>query len=166
MPRFCCEPVGVVVRGDAADWEQPSGRSRVIAYNEELMTREARIVLREPYCRGIQGIRAGMLLWVIWYADRAPSGREAPLTVHPFMDTGLPETGVFATRSPARPCPLGLTLVHVEAVEGCSLVVTGLDALDGTPVLDLKPYTPGLDDPREARRRAEAARSRPSRDGG
>jgi len=159
MEALCCEPVGWVEREHGPVEEWPRGRSEVIAYNEALMTERARIVLREPYCRALKGVRPGALLWVIWYADRAPKGRDAPLTVHPFMDTGLPETGVFATRSPARPCPLGLSLVQVEEVEDCSLVVVGLDAFDATPVLDLKPYTPGLDDPREVRRRAEAART-------
>jgi tRNA-Thr(GGU) m(6)t(6)A37 methyltransferase TsaA len=53
--------------------------------------------------------------------------------------------GVFATRSPHRPCPIGLTLAKVEAVQGCTVLVSGVDLVDGTPVLDVKPYLPYSD---------------------
>jgi tRNA-Thr(GGU) m(6)t(6)A37 methyltransferase TsaA len=54
--------------------------------------------------------------------------------------------GLFATRSPHRPCPLGLTVVELVAREKNILKVKGLDAIDGTPLLDIKPYIPGVDE--------------------
>lgn len=65
------------------------------------------------------------------------------LEVVPFMDTQ--SHGVFATRSPARPNRLGLSIVRLLRVEGCALHFSGNDMLDGTPVLDIKPYVPALD---------------------
>jgi tRNA-Thr(GGU) m(6)t(6)A37 methyltransferase TsaA len=59
--------------------------------------------------------------------------------------------GVFATRSPARPNPIGLTTVRVLERSRNTLKVTGLDAIDGTPVLDIKPYIPGYDSPTRAK---------------
>ena len=155
----CCEPIGRIERVEEPPPQHPRGRREVIRHGEDLMQRPAVIRVEEWACPGLQGLRPGTLIWVIWLAHLAPSGRKEPLTVRPFMDEDLPATGVFATRSPARPCPLGLSLAYVENVdyEECRLLVTGLDAYNGTPVLDIKPYTPGLDDPREAVRRHREA---------
>ncbi|BEP18388.1 hypothetical protein PYJP_17400 [Pyrofollis japonicus] len=156
LGELCCKPIGRVVRDEPVPEQVPRGREAVIAYGEELMKRRARIVLEKEYCEGLRGARKGMLLWVIWVADRAPGGEDAPITVRPFMDEALPVTGVFLTRSPARPCPLGLSLVYVEDVEECSLVVRGIDAYHNTPVLDIKVYSHGLDSPQEVMRRARS----------
>ena len=71
------------------------------------------------------------------------------LRVVPFMDTKL--RGVFATRAPKRPNPIGLSVVRLRRIEGCTLHVEDLDILDGTPVLDIKPYVPEFDKLRGAR---------------
>jgi tRNA (adenine37-N6)-methyltransferase len=65
------------------------------------------------------------------------------LCVTPFLDTQ--EHGIFATRSPRRPNPLGMTVVRLLAVEGTTLRVSGVDMVDGTPLLDIKPYVPAFD---------------------
>ena len=99
---------------------------------------------REEAWRGIEGFSH---LWLItWF--HASKG-EAALTVRPPRLGGNARLGVFATRAPYRPNPIGLTLVRLEAVEvagaGVRLVVRGADLLDGTPVLDIKPYIPYAD---------------------
>ena len=66
------------------------------------------------------------------------------LEVTPFMDTQT--HGVFATRSPRRPNPIGLSIVRLIRVEGATLHIEEVDLVDGTPVLDIKPYVPQLDD--------------------
>jgi tRNA-Thr(GGU) m(6)t(6)A37 methyltransferase TsaA len=70
-------------------------------------------------------------------------GRPDSLIVTPFLDDS--PRGVFATRSPRHPNPIGLSIVRLERVEGTTLHITGSDLLDGTPVLDLKPYVPAFD---------------------
>jgi tRNA-Thr(GGU) m(6)t(6)A37 methyltransferase TsaA len=85
---------------------------------------------------GLDGIRPGDELIVLTWLDRA---RRDVLRVHPRGDRSRPEQGVFSTRSPARPNPIGLHRVEVLAVEGARLRVSELEALDGTPVVDLKP---------------------------
>ena len=72
----------------------------------------------------------------------------APLTIAPPFD-GRPR-GVFATRAPSRPNPVGLSVVRLVAVDGATLVVRNLDCLDGTPLLDIKPYLPSTDAEPEA----------------
>jgi len=74
---------------------------------------------------------------------------EARLTVVPFMD---PQPhGVFATRAPKRPNPIGLSVVRLIGIEGPVLTIEGVDVLDGTPLLDLKPYVPAFDQPGDVR---------------
>jgi tRNA (Thr-GGU) A37 N-methylase len=79
---------------------------------------------------------------VLCFLDRA---RRDDLTVHPGGNPLAPARGVFATRSPHRPNPVSLHTVELLEVRGNVLVVRGMDAVDGTPVLDVKPYAPGLD---------------------
>jgi tRNA-Thr(GGU) m(6)t(6)A37 methyltransferase TsaA len=66
-------------------------------------------------------------------------GRRDVLTVHPRDDPRNPETGVFSTRSQDRPNPIGLHRVQVAAVEGLRVLVRDLEAIDGTPIVDVKP---------------------------
>ncbi len=75
--------------------------------------------------------------------------RQTKLVVTPFLDTEL--RGVFATRAPSRPNPIGLSLVELVRVEGNLVHVDRLDVLDGTPLLDVKPYVPEFEDPHAVR---------------
>jgi tRNA-Thr(GGU) m(6)t(6)A37 methyltransferase TsaA len=84
----------------------------------------------------LQGVQVGDELIVITWFHQA---RRDVLQVHPRDDAALPLTGVFATRSPDRPNPLGLHRVSVLAIRGRGLQVTPLEALDGTPIADIKP---------------------------
>jgi tRNA-Thr(GGU) m(6)t(6)A37 methyltransferase TsaA len=99
--------------------------------------------LRAEYAQALLGIKEGSQLYVLFGFDRAPE--KSPLSQHPRGEATTPERGVFALRSPHRPNPLGLTLVKVTQVEDTALVVAGLDAWDGSPLYDLKPYVPELD---------------------
>lgn len=97
---------------------------------------EAWLVIEDAYAAALDGITPGDHLVVLTWLDRA---ERDVLVVHPRGEVARPLTGVFATRSPSRPNPLGLHEVQVLAVEGRRLRVDHLEALDGTPVVDLKP---------------------------
>jgi tRNA-Thr(GGU) m(6)t(6)A37 methyltransferase TsaA len=84
----------------------------------------------------LEGVAVGDRVLVLTWLDRAD--REV-LQVHPRDDLSRPLTGVFATRSPDRPNPIGLHAVEVLEIEGARMRVRGLEAIDGTPVLDVKP---------------------------
>ncbi|NVL89954.1 MAG: tRNA (N6-threonylcarbamoyladenosine(37)-N6)-methyltransferase TrmO [Desulfobacterales bacterium] len=103
---------------------------------------EAELIIEETVLRGLNGIQVGDKLFVLCWLHMAD---RKTLLVHPRGNTAIPKQGVFATRSPDRPNPIGLCLVDVLAVEGPVLKVRGLDAVDGTPVVDLKPYVSSLD---------------------
>ncbi len=122
---------------------------------------EGTIEILPEYEAGLQDIEGFSHLYVIWVFDRAEALPETWIGTPPQDDR---PHGVFATRSPRRPNPLALTVVELLSREGRILSVRGVDMLDGTPVLDLKPYLSSV--PAESLRRgwlAEAEERRKSR---
>ena len=97
---------------------------------------DAEIVIAAEYVGGLTGVGTGDELLVLTWLDRA--SRDV-LSVHPRGERDRPEQGVFTTRSPDRPNPIGLHRVVVIAVHGDKLRVRDLEAIDGTPVVDIKP---------------------------
>ena len=95
------------------------------------------------FARGLHGIAAGDEMIVITWLHR---GDRSVLEVHPRGDLTKPLAGVFATRSPARPNPLGLHRVIVREITGTRLRVGPIEAIDGTPIVDLKPVFTSRDD--------------------
>jgi tRNA-Thr(GGU) m(6)t(6)A37 methyltransferase TsaA len=118
-------PIGYVVR-------EASGEALSIP---ELQAQLTQIVIEPRFADGLLGVEPGCDLVVLYFIDRA---RNDVLQVHPRGDLARPLRGVFATRSPSRPNRIGVTTVRVLKVTGTVLDVVGLDALDGSPVLDLK----------------------------
>jgi L-fuculose-phosphate aldolase len=96
----------------------------------------ARIDLCEEVRAGLDGIRVGQELLLLSWLHQ---GERDVLTLHPRGDVNLPLSGVFATRSPDRPNPIGLHRVRVLAVHAGALDVEPLEAIDGTPIVDIKP---------------------------
>jgi tRNA-Thr(GGU) m(6)t(6)A37 methyltransferase TsaA len=101
---------------------------------------ECWLVFHPAVEEGLRDLAAGAEVILLTWLDRA--GRDV-LAVHPRGDLTRPETGVFSTRSPDRPNPIGLHRVGIVAVDGLRVRVRNLEALDGTPILDVKPV---LDD--------------------
>lgn len=97
---------------------------------------EAWLVFEQDIAEGIRDLRAGVDMLVLTWLDRAD--RDV-LAVRPRGDSSRPETGVFSTRSPDRPNPIGLHRVQVVEVDGLRILVRDLEALDGTPIVDVKP---------------------------
>lgn len=93
-----------------------------------------------PYAAGLQDIEGFSHLYLIYHMHCA---NEAQLVVTPFLhDT---THGIFATRYPRRPNPIGLSIVELLSINGNILSIRGVDILDGTPILDIKPYTARFD---------------------
>lgn len=97
---------------------------------------EAWLVFDDEVVDGLRDLRPGDEVLLLTWLDRA---RRDVLRVHPRSDPSRPLQGVFSTRSPDRPNPIGLHRVRITAVEGARVRVESLEALDGTPILDLKP---------------------------
>ena len=109
-------------------------------------------VVFEPEYRSpdaLRGLEDFSHLWLIWQFSEAVRDKWSP-TVRPPRLGGNARMGVFATRSPFRPNPIGLSCVRLEGIRrdpelGCVLEVSGADLMDGTPILDIKPYIPYAD---------------------
>ena len=104
---------------------------------------DAWLVIADEFAPALDGLQAGAEVLVLTWLDRAD--RDV-LAVHPRGAPDRPVTGVFQTRSPDRPNPIGLHRVSVLTVAGTRIQVRNLEALDGTPVLDLKPVIGGVDE--------------------
>lgn len=122
---------------------QPIGRVESVLTDRATAPRQADegapdawLVLDDRFAPALDGVVAGSDVLLLTWLDRAD--RET-LAVHPRGDAARQLTGVFATRSPDRPNPIGLHEVQVLAVDGTRVHVRHLEAIDGTPVLDIKP---------------------------
>lgn len=109
---------------------QPKGASDVEGYVE----------VNEKYVDGLKDLEGFSHIYLIY---RFHESKRTELLVTPFMDTQ--ERGVFATRSPLRPNHMGISIVRLKKIEGNKITVTGIDILDGTPLLDIKPYIEKFD---------------------
>jgi tRNA-Thr(GGU) m(6)t(6)A37 methyltransferase TsaA len=97
---------------------------------------EAVLVFGPEVLEGLRSLRPGQQVLLLTWLDRA---RRDVLSVHPRGDTARPEEGVFSTRSPHRPNPIGLHRVEISSIDGLRVRVGALEAIDGTPILDVKP---------------------------
>jgi tRNA-Thr(GGU) m(6)t(6)A37 methyltransferase TsaA len=104
---------------------------------------DAWLEVNRPFAEGLQGIAAGQQVVIITWLHEAD--RET-LKVHPRNDLSATLTGVFCTRSPDRPNPLGLHRVTVREVSGNRLRIGPIEAIDGTPIADIKPVLPESND--------------------
>jgi tRNA-Thr(GGU) m(6)t(6)A37 methyltransferase TsaA len=111
------------------DFDEPAPPSEIQAI-------ESRIIIDPSLVEGLKGLEPGQRIMVIFCFHRSQG---FDLLQHPRGDKSRPRRGVFALRSPRRPNPIGVTVVDLVAMEGNVLRVQGLDAINGTPVLDLKP---------------------------
>ncbi len=133
-----------------------------------------RAEILSEYADGLCDLEGFSHIYLIYVFDRADTPK---LLVRPFLDDQV--RGVFATRAPTRPNPIGLSIVELVGIEGNTLLLDGVDILDGTPLLDIKPYSvrfdrventrngwqDGIDDATAARRGRRGYKPRPREQG-
>ena len=100
------------------------------------------IILDEQYAGGLKGLEDFSHAVILFHLDQAKYDREKHLQRRPQNRDDMPLVGIFSQRGKDRPNRIGMTSVEIVSVEEGTLVVKGLDAIDGTPVLDIKPYYP------------------------
>ncbi len=132
-PSFTFNPIGIIHSG----YTRKTGAPRQGRLELE---KEARIEIYSDYAEGLEGIEKFSHIIVIWVFDRS---KDFSLSATPPGEKK--SRGVFATRSPHRPCPIALTIVPLDRRDVDVLYVRGLEAFDGTPVLDIKPYIAEID---------------------
>ena len=136
-------PVGVMRSPHRVHWKTPRQPAAACEMEAEA---EGRIVLRWGLQNLLRDLDGFSHAWVLFWFNYSHGWNH---TVKPPRDTEF--RGLFATRSPHRPNPLGLSLVEVKDVRGCTLTVGAPDILDGSPILDIKPYVPYADSVPDAR---------------
>jgi tRNA-Thr(GGU) m(6)t(6)A37 methyltransferase TsaA len=103
------------------------------------------IVVESSLTEALDGLEEFSHIIVLYWMHRLAATGELPTKVHPRGKQEIPLVGLFATRSPQRPNPIGVATVRLLKRRDNILRVEGLDAIDGTPVIDIKPYLPGYD---------------------
>ena len=111
---------------------------------EEMRARPSRIILRPELTPGLLGLETGQAILVLFHLHRAA---DYQLQLHPGHNPQNPVRGVFATRSQYRPNGIAATVAEIQAIADNVITVIGLDAQDGSPALDLKPYAAAFDRP-------------------
>ena len=125
--KICLEPVGFV---------------KTEAVGKEVRNKNvvSKIVFREELTEALEGVEEFSHLFVLFWLHEMSNEDRWVMKVRPRGRRDMPLLGIFATRTPHRPNPIGLTRVKLLKVEGNVVTVQGLDAFDGTPVLDIKPF--------------------------
>jgi tRNA-Thr(GGU) m(6)t(6)A37 methyltransferase TsaA len=136
--RFILQPIGVIHTPFTSPPEVPIQAAR--------SETAGRVEVYPEYAPGLADLDGFSHVILVYWFHRADG---FSLTVRPYLDDEL--HGLFATRYPARPNPIGLSVVELVAVDGCTLRVRGVDVLDTTPLLDIKPFVPAFDHREEAR---------------
>lgn len=132
-------PIGIIhspFRNPAGSPIQPSGAKGV----------KGSIEICEEYRAGLRDLEGFSHIYLLYHFHRSTGYN---LSVVPFMDTR--PRGLFATRAPKRPNPIGLSIVRLDKVEDGRLYIQNVDVLDGTPLLDIKPFAPQFDAQQEVR---------------
>jgi len=109
------------------------------------------IVVDSSLTEALDGLEGFSHIIVLYWMHRVADLGQPPTKVHPRCKQELPLVGLFASRSPHRPNPIGVATVRLIQRQGHILRVEGLDAIDGTPVIDIKPHIPGYDSVADAK---------------
>lgn len=137
LPEIRLKAIGVV----RSEIKEPTRRKSTDIVSE--------IIIDSDLTEALDDLNEFSHIIVLYWMHKSP--HQAPKKVHPKGNPGREPMGVFATRSPDRPNPIGKCIVRLLGRKDNVLKVKGLDAIDGTPVLDIKPYIPGYDNVKSAK---------------
>ena len=127
------KPIGVI----RTPFPEPAGTPIQPGMSEGA---EGRVIVFDEYREALSDLEGFERIWLVYWFHRAAPAR---MRVRPFLDSR--ERGLFATRAPCRPNPIGISCVRLLAIEGNALRISEVDIVDGTPLLDIKPYVPQFD---------------------
>jgi tRNA-Thr(GGU) m(6)t(6)A37 methyltransferase TsaA len=139
MTDMILKPIGIV-RSDIKRTQYPGWREVI-----------SEIVIDEDLTEALDGLDEFSHIIVLYWMHGITPREKLPPKTRPKGDPKARLVGRFATRAPSRPNPIGKSTVELLEIKGNILKVKGLDAIDGTPVLDIKPYLPGYDSARDAK---------------
>jgi tRNA-Thr(GGU) m(6)t(6)A37 methyltransferase TsaA len=148
MAEMQFRQVGVIRnQNKVTDWDESWGNLSWQQKREQIKQQNqavSELVIDNDLDGILDGIDEFSHILVLYWAHLGPAEKRSLTRVHPMGRQDFPLTGIFATQSPVRPNPILATVVKLEEHQGNILKVTGLDAMDGSPILDIKPYTGSL----------------------
>ncbi len=133
LPSMTLKPIGIVRKG-----------IKQAAVKRDREKKVSDIIINTSLTEALDGLEEFSHIVVLYWMHQVMSG-EVPLKIHPRGKQELPLLGLFATRTPTRPNRIGIATVRLLERQGNILRVEGFDAIEGTPVIDIKPYIPGYD---------------------
>ena len=151
MSEYIIRPIGIVK--SKADKEVLKYSNKDIkldfdvALNQGTDLKKSEIIINKEYLDCLDGIEDFSHIVILFWTHKVPNNARQIKKVHPAGLKQMPIKGIFATRSPVRPNPICKTTVKLIERKGTTLVVEGLDAIDNTPVIDIKPHLPFYDSP-------------------
>ena len=146
--RLSLSPVGIIhsdirtpiIKPDPKGIQTKKDPDEIKAHLKKIKDAVSRIEIRHDLADALTGIEQYSHLVILYWAHRVPEKTRSVTRVRPMGRKENPKVGIFSTASPVRPNPILTTVVRLAAVDGNTLRVTGLDAVDQSPVLDIKPY--------------------------
>ncbi|MFW9879994.1 MAG: tRNA (N6-threonylcarbamoyladenosine(37)-N6)-methyltransferase TrmO [Candidatus Thorarchaeota archaeon] len=151
MSDYIIKPIGIVK--SKADKEVLKYSNKDIkldfdvAVNQGSDLKKSEIIINKEYVDCLDGIEDFSHLVILFWTHKVPNNARQIKKVHPAGLKQMPIKGIFATRSPVRPNPICKTTVKLIERKGATLLVEGLDAIDNTPIIDIKPHVPFYDSP-------------------
>ena len=151
MSEYIIRPIGIVKSTADKEVLKYSNKDIKLDYDVALSQgadlKKSEIIINKEYVDCLDGIEDFSHIVVLFWTHKVPNNARQIKKVHPAGLKQMPIKGIFATRSPVRPNPICKTTVKLIERKGSTLMVEGLDAIDDTPVLDIKPHIPFYDSP-------------------
>lgn len=130
--EYCVKPIGII--------KTPFTSSEGVPIQSSKSDIQGEILVKPEYASGLDSLALFSHIILLYWFHKAKS---AQMKVIPYLDTI--ERGVFSTRAPSRPNPIGLSIVQLVSISDSSIIFRGADMLDETPLIDIKPYVPDFD---------------------
>ncbi len=155
--EFMIQPVGIVkstikepsLKADKTNINRTEKKEEMLRKHRELKKNVSDLIIDEKHDGILDGIEDFSHILVLYWPHLLPEKSRSLLKVHPMGNKELPLKGIFSTCSPARPNPVLVTAVRLLSRKGNTLQVQGLEAVDGSPVIDIKPYSPNYYSPKD-----------------
>jgi len=151
MSDYRIRPIGIVKSKADKEVLKYSNKDikldRDVALSQGIDLKKSEIIINEEYLDCLDGIEDFSHIVIMFWTHKVPDNARQIKKVHPAGLKEMPIKGIFATRSPVRPNPICKTTVKLIERKGATLLVEGLDAIDNTPVVDIKPHIPFYDSP-------------------
>ena len=151
MKELIVRPIGIVKNKNESVMLKYANQNieldQKLVITQDSRLKESEIIIDEEYVECLDGIEDFSHLMILFWTHETPENARKVKKVNPAGMKNIPKKGIFATRSPVRPNPIGIISVKLIERKGNTLIVEGLDAINDSPIIDIKPHLPSYDSP-------------------